>query len=126
MGDYDSHECSVRLSDASAASDAGRWTCEVEDYVFGPIRGAVARAHLQVEISTTSATTTVTTTSTTTTRRSGHSHFAIVEHGSSPEVAREGENVILKCKTNRYFEYCTWRKGDKRQLNLYTFTSKLF
>merc|ERR1712203_579045 len=38
-GNYDSHECQIEISNATSLVDAGNWTCDIESYVFGPIRG---------------------------------------------------------------------------------------
>ena len=38
-GDYPSHDCSIRVSDA-ASSDTGLWTCQLESYKFGGGRGS--------------------------------------------------------------------------------------
>ena len=38
-GDYPSHDCSLRVSDA-ASLDTGLWTCQLESYKFGGGRGS--------------------------------------------------------------------------------------
>ncbi len=46
VGDYERHECSVVLDKVDSA-DAGRWTCELESYVFGFASGYVRRKTLE-------------------------------------------------------------------------------
>ena len=39
LGDYDNHDCSIQVKDASVR-DQGLWTCEMEYYKFGGGRGS--------------------------------------------------------------------------------------
>ncbi len=49
-GDYDSHGCEIELSGLSSEADAGEWSCEMEDYVWGAIRGASHKRSLFLEV----------------------------------------------------------------------------
>ena len=49
VGNYDAHECKVLLKNVSL-SDQGRWTCEVELYVYGPARGSVANGEIKLQV----------------------------------------------------------------------------
>ena len=47
LGNYNKHECQVELSNLTL-SDAGKWTCELQSYVFGPISGSLDKASLHL------------------------------------------------------------------------------
>ena len=49
VGNYDAHECKVLLKNVSL-SDQGRWTCEVESYVYGIARGSVANGEIKLQV----------------------------------------------------------------------------
>ena len=47
LGNYNKHECQVELSNLTL-SDAGKWTCELQSYVLGPISGSSDKASLHL------------------------------------------------------------------------------
>ena len=59
-GDYNSHECAIDLTNVQL-SDNGEWSCEMESYVWGIVRGYTHKKSLNLRVVkeiTTSATTT--------------------------------------------------------------------
>ena len=65
-GTYNSHECGIEIS-GFEARDAGRWTCEMEEYVLMGKRGSGDRDNRSFTVGLLSTTTTTTTSSTSTT-----------------------------------------------------------
>ena len=63
-GDYDNHECSIRVSRAEK-QDTGLWTCELEYYKFGGGRGSSKVLSKDTYVHVMSPTTPTTTLSTT-------------------------------------------------------------
>ena len=63
VGNYKSHECKIRLSHVSK-KDQGSWRCEIESFMWGPLRGdeASASIHLNVKITSTPGVTKILTT----------------------------------------------------------------
>eukprot|EP00095_Tigriopus_kingsejongensis_P003256 maker-scaffold69_size418775-snap-gene-2.27 protein:Tk03256 transcript:maker-scaffold69_size418775-snap-gene-2.27-mRNA-1 annotation:"immunoglobulin heavy chain cdr3" len=49
IGDYSKHECAIEITNVAAA-DAGNWQCEMEDYIWGPARGASDRKVLPLKV----------------------------------------------------------------------------
>ncbi len=49
VGEYYKHECIVELS-ALEKEDAGAWSCEMEDYVWGAARGAIHKRNVFLEV----------------------------------------------------------------------------
>ena len=47
LGNYNKHECSIELSNLTL-SDAGKWTCELQSYVLGPISGSSDKASIHL------------------------------------------------------------------------------
>ena len=62
-GTYSSHECAIEIS-GFEARDAGQWTCQMEEYVFGGKRGSGARDSRTFTVGLLTTTTTSTTPST--------------------------------------------------------------
>ena len=58
VGNYKSNECKIRLSHVSK-KDQGSWRCEIESFMWGPLRGdeASASIHLNVKVTSTPAVT---------------------------------------------------------------------
>ena len=48
-GNFKNDECKIELKNVTLA-DSGTWTCEMESYVFGPIRGTVQMKELSVKV----------------------------------------------------------------------------
>ena len=51
LGNYGNHECSIELSNLTL-SDAGKWSCELQSYVLGPISGSSDKASLHLILDT--------------------------------------------------------------------------
>ena len=49
MGVYDKNECAIELSGVGHA-DAGEWSCEMENYIWGPARGATHKKTLKLSV----------------------------------------------------------------------------
>ena len=48
VGDYGRHECAIEIKGAKNEVDAGAWECEMEDYVWGPARGATHKRSMEL------------------------------------------------------------------------------
>ena len=48
-GNFKNDECKIELKNVTL-TDSGNWTCEMESYVFGPLRGTVKRKELSVKV----------------------------------------------------------------------------
>ena len=48
VGEYYSNVCEVRL-DALTSDDLGQWSCEMESYVWGAIRGTTDKRAIEVQ-----------------------------------------------------------------------------
>ena len=48
-GDYDSHECAIDLTNVQL-SDNGEWSCEMESYVWGIVRGYTHKKSLNLRV----------------------------------------------------------------------------
>ena len=64
VGNYDEHECKIMF--LASENLNGLWLCEMEQYVFGSIRGTAKSKFLNLHLSKDPDTTTTITTSTTT------------------------------------------------------------
>ncbi len=49
VGNYEKFACEI-LVDPVDSDDSGEWSCEVEDYVWGSLRGATHKRTLQLEV----------------------------------------------------------------------------
>ena len=48
-GNFEHYECKIQLKNIGL-TDSGIWTCEMESYVFGPIRGTVQRKDMSLNV----------------------------------------------------------------------------
>ena len=46
------------------------------------------------------------------------SSFEIWGHGSYPGRVKAGGSALLKCQADGYFEYCTWKKGARKRVQM--------
>ena len=49
IGNYNEFDCSIELSNLTL-SDAGKWTCDLESYVWGPISGSTDTAEFNLMV----------------------------------------------------------------------------
>ena len=84
-GDYDQHDCSIRV-DRAAAGDAGLWRCDLEYYKFGGGRGSSKILSKDTYVHVMDPTTTKPTTIKTTTTKPELSIKSITRGVDSPEL----------------------------------------
>lgn len=92
-GNYEAHECGLRIQGVSL-EDAGRWNCEMEEYILGRSKGSGTKSSrmflLKVEAPTT--TTTTTTVATTTMLEDTAYHPDYLDYSGSENSGEEKES----------------------------------
>lgn len=97
-GDYEKHECSIKISDLEL-NDAGSWQCEMEEYRSGLFRGYTAQKNIDLNVvkattptSTTQSTTLIDTTTVSTDSTTSSSTTTTVVESTTTDISNIDED----------------------------------